>query len=241
MSHSQFHCKTLTLRHAWLSLWDKHMTTGRINQITYVSELSEESLLFSQAVSARRHRRLASAFSLAPNWITPTTGRSGYPELPQTNAFLTRAMTERTKARTLRHPHNWRTSNITHSFLYNNPFRPSLDSRFADSLIALLLSVIKTLGAARSAAIAKKALNFYSLLAAMIAHSSLLYIEKHPLPREFQNINFSKFSLIFTKSKKTQKIFCLHFSWKSSIFLLIPYLPSWLGLDFWYARTEEIW
>ena len=36
MSHSQFRCITLILRHAWLSLWDKHMTTGRINQITIV-------------------------------------------------------------------------------------------------------------------------------------------------------------------------------------------------------------
>ena len=38
MSHSQFHStKALfILRHAWLSLWDKHMTTGRINQITII-------------------------------------------------------------------------------------------------------------------------------------------------------------------------------------------------------------
>ena len=34
MSHSQFHCLLLKLRHAWLNLWDKHMTTGRINQVT---------------------------------------------------------------------------------------------------------------------------------------------------------------------------------------------------------------
>ena len=34
MSHSQFHCIPFILRHAWLNLWDKHMTTGRINQIT---------------------------------------------------------------------------------------------------------------------------------------------------------------------------------------------------------------
>ena len=35
MSHSQFHSTNLfILRHAWLNLWDKHMTTGRINQIT---------------------------------------------------------------------------------------------------------------------------------------------------------------------------------------------------------------
>ena len=36
MSHSQFRCIILILRHAWLSLWDKHMTTGRINQITII-------------------------------------------------------------------------------------------------------------------------------------------------------------------------------------------------------------
>ena len=35
MSHSQFHStKLFILRHAWLNLWDKHMTTGRINQVT---------------------------------------------------------------------------------------------------------------------------------------------------------------------------------------------------------------
>ena len=33
MSHSQFHRTRAVLRHAWLNLWDKHMTTGRINQI----------------------------------------------------------------------------------------------------------------------------------------------------------------------------------------------------------------
>ena len=33
MSHSQLRGKILTLRHAWLNLWDKHMTTGRINQV----------------------------------------------------------------------------------------------------------------------------------------------------------------------------------------------------------------
>ena len=35
MSRSQFHSiKLFILRHAWLNLWDKHMTTGRINQVT---------------------------------------------------------------------------------------------------------------------------------------------------------------------------------------------------------------
>ena len=34
MSHSQFRRIILILTHAWLNLLDKHMTTGRINQIT---------------------------------------------------------------------------------------------------------------------------------------------------------------------------------------------------------------
>lgn len=29
--------KLLILRHAWLNLWDKHMTTGRINQVTILA------------------------------------------------------------------------------------------------------------------------------------------------------------------------------------------------------------
>ena len=38
MSRSQFHSiKLFILRHAWLNLWDKHMTTGRINQVTVLS------------------------------------------------------------------------------------------------------------------------------------------------------------------------------------------------------------
>ena len=38
MSHSRFHSiKLFILRHAWLNLWDKHMTTGRINQVTLLS------------------------------------------------------------------------------------------------------------------------------------------------------------------------------------------------------------
>jgi hypothetical protein len=39
MSRSQFYSiKLFILRHAWLNLWDKHMTTGRINQVTFLSE-----------------------------------------------------------------------------------------------------------------------------------------------------------------------------------------------------------
>ena len=39
MSHSQFHyIKSFILRHAWLNLLDKHMTTGRINQVTIIKK-----------------------------------------------------------------------------------------------------------------------------------------------------------------------------------------------------------
>ena len=36
--------KVLILRHAWLNLWDKHMTTGRINQIAITDLFYEETL-----------------------------------------------------------------------------------------------------------------------------------------------------------------------------------------------------
>ena len=40
MSHSQFHLyKQFILGHAWLNLLDKHMTTGRINQVTLVASV----------------------------------------------------------------------------------------------------------------------------------------------------------------------------------------------------------
>ena len=45
MSHSQFHLNVAVLRHAWLNLWDKHMTTGRINQITIRNSVGPRILL----------------------------------------------------------------------------------------------------------------------------------------------------------------------------------------------------
>ena len=45
MSHSQFHSIKLILRHAWLSLWDKHMTTGRINQVSIVMFIATSDAL----------------------------------------------------------------------------------------------------------------------------------------------------------------------------------------------------
>ena len=41
MSRSQSRCMMLILRHAWLNLLDKHMTTGRINQVAVVGGNSQ--------------------------------------------------------------------------------------------------------------------------------------------------------------------------------------------------------
>jgi hypothetical protein len=47
MSCTQFYSiKLFILRHAWLNLWDKHMTTGRINQVT--SWATEHTRWFAQ-------------------------------------------------------------------------------------------------------------------------------------------------------------------------------------------------
>ena len=53
MSHSQFRSKKLILRHAWLNLWDKHMTTGRINQVEY----QVESIVDAPEVIRRKYPR----------------------------------------------------------------------------------------------------------------------------------------------------------------------------------------
>ena len=60
MSHSQFHSiKVFTLRHAWLNLWDKHMTTGRINQITILHRHTTPKV---QSGCYRNHKGLPQAF-----------------------------------------------------------------------------------------------------------------------------------------------------------------------------------
>ncbi len=42
MSHLQSYCAyEFILRHAWLNLLDKHMTTGRINQVAFSPESME--------------------------------------------------------------------------------------------------------------------------------------------------------------------------------------------------------
>ena len=34
----------LILRHAWLNLWDKHMTTGRINQVAFLGDTTTRTI-----------------------------------------------------------------------------------------------------------------------------------------------------------------------------------------------------
>ena len=89
MSHSQFHSTNLfILRHAWLNLWDKHMTTGRINQVTI--SVCTESLhharwhkpLYSTSTYVRRRfprRAFVTRLWLLPLWIPPQLQRAFRP------------------------------------------------------------------------------------------------------------------------------------------------------------------
>ena len=66
MSHSQFHStKLFILRHAWLNLWDKHMTTGRINQVAIIQNKLNQMVLLRKSV---RHFRTSHNGSLF-RWI----------------------------------------------------------------------------------------------------------------------------------------------------------------------------
>jgi hypothetical protein len=82
MSRSQIHrIKLFILRHAWLNLWDKHMTTGRINQVTLLSVVMvskanhqtyvNDSPLF---ISTHTHRQV---FPLVGAWIIDKVKKIG--------------------------------------------------------------------------------------------------------------------------------------------------------------------
>ena len=48
--------RLLILRHAWLNLWDKHMTTGRINQVTTFKPVQAlQSKRLTKCKSKREH------------------------------------------------------------------------------------------------------------------------------------------------------------------------------------------
>ena len=49
--------RLLILRHAWLNLWDKHMTTGRINQVTIPTRLY--SYKYNQLVTFNPFRSIS--------------------------------------------------------------------------------------------------------------------------------------------------------------------------------------
>jgi hypothetical protein len=75
MSCTQFHSiKSFILRHAWLNLWDKHMTTGRINQVTLLlKEMpSDETFLGSRSLTLLPHKnaqRRLGVNELSNNWF----------------------------------------------------------------------------------------------------------------------------------------------------------------------------
>ena len=90
MSHSQFHSiEIFILRHAWLNLWDKHMTTGRINQVTPCTgarlfcqqgdrHLAKPSRPFSTSVGTKMAQRKQTpevGVRVAYREPTPTQGR----------------------------------------------------------------------------------------------------------------------------------------------------------------------
>jgi len=62
MSCTQFHSiKLFILRHAWLNLWDKHMTTGRINQVTFqMISNNPHSLLAEAPQNCEEKKRVTS-------------------------------------------------------------------------------------------------------------------------------------------------------------------------------------
>ena len=91
MSHSQFHSiRVLILRHAWLNLLDKHMTTGRINQVTTLrttgpagrqtptfgdpTQQRPVDLQNEIGVFPRKPYELRTRASRPPNTPTPRTG-----------------------------------------------------------------------------------------------------------------------------------------------------------------------
>ena len=61
MSHSQFHSLDLfKLTHAWLNLWDKRMTTGRINQVTIVKSFVTSSVFFYKKTKKKQQTLIVS-------------------------------------------------------------------------------------------------------------------------------------------------------------------------------------
>jgi len=84
MSHSQFHSTNLfILRHAWLNLWDKHMTTGRINQVTTFRP-AFAAIVYSRVMSTR----FRDVEFVIPLWYfhqDPSQLKTGFP-LGESNA-----------------------------------------------------------------------------------------------------------------------------------------------------------
>ena len=56
MSRSQFQSTRFILTHAWLNLWDKHMTTGRINQVAIFTAFISKQPARSMLAISNKHR-----------------------------------------------------------------------------------------------------------------------------------------------------------------------------------------
>ena len=65
MSNSRFHHFRLVHRHAWLNLWDKHMTAGRINQVSTVNSRRRTA---TYSWLALRQRRSSNVLAPARNY-----------------------------------------------------------------------------------------------------------------------------------------------------------------------------
>ena len=73
--------KSLILRHAWLNLWDKHMTTGRINQVTWwrnqcgrsQPKPTERTTKFAVVAILKLHLNISSPIRRMKTrqWLTP--------------------------------------------------------------------------------------------------------------------------------------------------------------------------
>ena len=97
MSHSQFHStKLFILRHAWLNLWDKHMTTGRINQVTTIPncvvlclQCHTDTLYSCTEAFSKAGVHHKAYKKMCPHSMTSTAAQPHFPACPlKTQAYL---------------------------------------------------------------------------------------------------------------------------------------------------------
>ena len=106
MSHSQFRNEILILRHAWLNLWDKHMTTGRINQVHTIWHRSTEGRPKGHSNMHQLSQSENIRFNLWNRWSRDPMGTIVFNNSTQTEAIRTNSIWKRKIATNLgRCPH----------------------------------------------------------------------------------------------------------------------------------------